>query len=108
MKTVYIAGKITDNADYKRNFDTAKRMLQQQGYAVLSPADLPEDGFAYDQYMRICKAMLVECDTICLLPNWPDSNGASIERRLAYTLGKRVVALGWEDIGEDDNNATLG
>ena len=106
MKTVYIAGKITGNVDYKMHFDAAKRMLQQQGYAVLSPDDLPEEGFTHDQYMRISRAMLGECETICLLPNWTDSDEASVECRLACTLGKRVVALGWADIGED-GHATM-
>lgn len=107
MKTIYIAGKITGEPNYKRYFDAAKRLLQQQGYAVLSPADLPQEGFNYCQYMHICKAMLMECDTICLLPNWTESNGASIERRLAYTLGKRVANLSWADIGEA-GYATMG
>ena len=99
MKTVYIAGKITGDPDYKRRCDAAKRMLQQQGYAVLSPADLPQEGFCYQQYMRICKVMLQECDSVCLLPNWTESNGAKEERNLAYALGKRVVPLIWAEIG---------
>lgn len=101
MNTVYIAGRITGDPNYKVKFDAAKKYLQSAGYAVLSPADLPQEGFTYEQYMRICKAMLLECGTVFLLPDWAESPGAGKERRLAYTLGKRVVEM--RDMEQNDN-----
>ena len=38
----YIAGKITGNENYKKNFDAAAAALEAEGNTVLNPATLPE------------------------------------------------------------------
>lgn len=78
MKVIYIAGKITGNPDYKREFNQAENRLQVEGYTVLNPAHLPE-GLSPAQYMRICFAMIDDADAVLLLPNWQNSPGARLE-----------------------------
>lgn len=41
--------------------------------------------------MRKALAQLVTCDAIALLPGWPSSRGANIERSLAFEMGMKVV-----------------
>ena len=76
--TVYIAGKINGDLKYREKFAEAQRELESAGFIVLNPAILP-DGFTYGAYMRICMAMLNECDTVCFLPDWEESDGAKAE-----------------------------
>ena len=79
---VYIAGKITGQADYREKFAKAERALTAAGHIVLNPAVLPE-GMGKADYMRICLAMLDSADAIGLLHGWGRSPGARIEYELA-------------------------
>lgn len=58
IKTVYIAGKITDDPYYRVKFYEAARLLEDAGFAVVNPATLPPEGLDYDAYIRISTAML--------------------------------------------------
>lgn len=90
MKKIYISGKITGAPDFKSKFARAEKSLTLQGYAVLSPAKLP-DGLTYEEYMYIDLAMITVCDAIYVLPCWEDSPGAKREIRFADALGKEVI-----------------
>lgn len=93
-KTIYLAGKITGDPDYKAKFQRAAEMVEQRmGCIVLSPAILPAEGFSYGAYRRMSEAMLRECDMICMLPGWQDSVGAIEEMGVADELGMMVILL---------------
>jgi hypothetical protein len=94
MKKAYIAGKITGDPQYRTKFATAVRMLEAKGYAVMSPAIMP-DGFEYEDYMTICFAMLEACrGGICfMLPDWKDSPGAQREHQRAQEMGMAIIYL---------------
>lgn len=86
----YIAGKITGDPDYVYKFADAQMVLEYMGYTVLNPATLPL-GLEYEQYMNIDMEMLNAADTLCLLPDWKESNGAKREKRMAVVRKKRIV-----------------
>ena len=86
--TVYLAGKITGDPEYKQKFEAACRELERAGYIVLNPAMLPETGFEYAAYIRISTAMMDECAQVCFLPDWKYSNGAMYEYGRAAAQGK--------------------
>ncbi len=92
-KTVYLAGKITGDPLYRSKFHDAERVMQDMGFIVVNPAMLPSGGFTYEQYMRMTSAMLDECESICLLPDWKESNGAMYEHGRAAAKGKRILFL---------------
>ena len=94
--TIYLAGKITGDDDYKGKFLHAELKLTELGYIVMNPAILPPDGFEYDEYMRITEAMMRECYAVCLLPDWKKSNGAIQEYHVAFGLGKMIY--NYEDL----------
>lgn len=89
-ETVYLAGRITGDPDYKAKFAAAAEKLERAGFAVLNPAMLPAEGFTYEAYIRLSSAMLDECAAACFLPDWKESNGARGEYGRAERVGKRI------------------
>ena len=88
-KRIYISGKITGTDDYMERFAKAEKYLITKGYSVLNPAkvnaQMPSDT-TYDEYMQMALTMLQMADSIYMLKNWQDSNGAKIEHQIATML----------------------
>ena len=72
----YIAGKITGDRDYWHKFQRAQECLEDQGFTVINPAELPE-GMRPADYMRICLAMMDSADIVAFLPDYNQSRGGS-------------------------------
>ena len=89
--TVYLAGPMSSDPNYREKFAAAENELRDLGLVVLNPAWLPPEGFTYDAYLRMSGAMLRECKIVCLMPGWQDSPGALQENRLARKLGISAV-----------------
>lgn len=87
---VYVAGKITGDANYREKFAKADRVLVDMGHSVLNPANLPS-GMEQGDYMRICFSMIDCADCVILLPDWRESSKARLERAYAEKIGKEVV-----------------
>ena len=93
-ETIYIAGAITGNSDYRNNFQKAENHLKECGYdKILNPTVLP-DNLEYEQYMKICFSMIVVSDTVYFLRNWRDSDGATREYYYALSKQKKIVFEG--------------
>jgi hypothetical protein len=90
---VYIAGKITGNPNYKRQFANVERELRAHGHTTMNPSVLP-DGFEHHEYMKICFSMIDVCDAVYLQENWRDSIGATMERNYAMDTGKVLMVQG--------------
>ena len=90
-ETVYLAGKITGDQNYREKFSAAAQELEAAGFIVLNPAILPQGAFSWDAYMRMSMAMLDECTSVCFLPDWKDSRGATWEYGRAFATGKRIL-----------------
>lgn len=79
-------------------FFEAERQLLELGYEVVNPAH--NDGSTYEEalasanakkhswdwYMRRDLTNLITCDAVCLLPEWKNSKGASLEVTVAKSL----------------------
>lgn len=87
---VYISGPITHEPNYKRRFHNANVHLTGLGFEVLTPRALPSS-MDKSALLRICDAMVRECDAIYMMPGWHDSEGAVFERNLAFKLGKMIM-----------------
>ncbi len=90
---IYIAGKVTNEPDYKNIFAAAESELTEEGHIVLNPAKLPE-GMPYESYMPICFGMIDAADAVYMLPNYQHSLGAQREMQYASAWGKAVVYWG--------------
>lgn len=93
---VYIAGKITGNPDYMRQFAEAEKLLTEQGHAVINPCQ--NDGFEYREYIDMGLCQLMKCDAIYLLKGHRDSPGARLERTYALTVGRVIFDEELEEI----------
>ena len=91
-RKVYIAGKISGDADYHAKFARVQTALEGEGYIPLSPSVLP-DGMTTADYMRICFAMIDVADAVLFLPDWEASPGARLEMEYCGYIAKRVVEL---------------
>lgn len=92
MKKIYISGKITENANYKADFEAAESALKIAGLQPVNPAEehLP-DGATWADYMRHDLKLLCDCDAIYMLNGWRESAGAKIEHKLARDIGIEII-----------------
>ena len=88
----YIAGKITGDENYRRKFQTAREKLEEHGFTVINPAELPE-GMRPEDYMRICLAMMDSADIVAFLPDYDQSRGARLEWEWCQYLSKTTIYL---------------
>lgn len=93
MEKIYISGKITGIEDEaEKLFAEAEIILREMGCDPINPFTLNhEHDKSWKSYMAEDIKALVDCDTIFMLPNWKQSPGARIERKLAKYLGIKIM-----------------
>lgn len=93
---VYISGPITGlpEGQYHSAFQEAEEKLKAAGYETLNPAyansRMPE-WYTHDDFMKICRLELLNCDMIYQLPGWEESEGCNIEAIWAKELNIKVL-----------------
>lgn len=75
---IYIAGPITNNKNYKAEFNEVQKNFEYSGNIVLNPTWLPS-GLEDGQYMKICIAMMEIAEMVFFLEGWENSKGACFE-----------------------------
>lgn len=91
MRT-YISGPITNNSNYKDQFQAAARMLRKQGLSVFDPTERGiVQGWKWADYMRRDISALMTCRAIYMLKGWRKSKGARLERWIAKKLGYLII-----------------
>lgn len=99
---IYISGSITNNENYKEQFMNAEIALIKtypKLIWIFNPAfDIdhfvePEEleKWEWEDYMKFCIPILMDCDIIYMLKGWQESKGAKIEYKLAVALGYKVI-----------------
>jgi len=96
MKKVYIAGPVSGIESFNRPaFESARDKIKAMGDEAVVPLDIlpyrPE--LLWVDYMRADLRELLSCDEVRALPGWELSRGASIEVRLAQSLGIPVFPI---------------
>ena len=95
---LYIAGPMTGYHEFNYPaFQVAADALTRAGYTVAhtatGPAPLPHDAHPHQHYLRHALAMLLECDSVALLPGWEASRGARGEVDVAHALGMTCLPV---------------
>ncbi len=93
-KKVYLSGPITSLPleDACAMFLRSEKHLRGYGFSVVNPMNngLSPDS-SWEEHMRKDIALLLDCDYICLLPNYRQSKGAMIELYIATALQMTVI-----------------
>lgn len=93
---IYISGAITNNPNYKEDFERAEDYLQREypSADIINPAlvnsFLPKST-TYEEYMRMSFCMLDMCDSIYMIKGWEKSCGAN--REYGYALAKGMIIM---------------
>ena len=93
---IYISGAITNNQNYKEDFERAEDYLQREypSADVINPAlvnsFLPKST-THEEYMRMSFCMLDMCDSIYMIKGWEKSCGAN--REYGYALAKGMIIM---------------
>lgn len=96
----YISGKITGDDENKcsEKFATAEYILKKKGYkeiynpqkmVKLEPNLTPEEQWI--AAMEICIPEACSSDTIYMIADWQNSDGARIEHAICKSMNKRII-----------------
>lgn len=93
MYKIYIAGAITNNPNYVKEFLQAEEALEKKGFKVLSPlrTQAAENALPPKFCFFDCLDLLKQADMICFINDISKSKGAKIERDIANYCGIPVV-----------------
>lgn len=97
---IYISGKIRglDPAICSANFEKKEKELLISGYQVFNPVKEVQKLIqrmkrkpTYTEYMEFAIRALLNCDGICQLNDWQESDCAKCEYQVATSCGKIFV-----------------
>ena len=102
MYKIYIAGAITDNPNYQKEFLQAEEALEKRGFKVLSPlrTQSAENGLPSKFCFFDCLELLKQADMICFINDISKSKGAKIERDIANYCNIPIVNYELLKVGE--------
>ena len=93
---IYISGAITNNPNYKEDFERAEDYLQREypNDEIINPAlvnsFLPKST-SHKEYMRMSFCMLDMADAIYMLKTWNKSCGSN--RELGYAMANNMIIM---------------
>lgn len=94
----YLAGPMTGIEKF--NFPMFERVavyLREVGLSVASPHEIDHGEtdetcgkLPYQQYVKASLTMMMDCDSVIVLPGWKDSRGACLELQVAKACGMEL------------------
>lgn len=93
---IYLAGPMSGFKDHNHpQFDEAAKLLEADGHVVVNPANNfgGRQDLTRAQYMRLDISLLLQCDTLAVLPGAMLSKGASLELSIAEQLDMTRIYL---------------
>jgi hypothetical protein len=93
-RTIYLAGPITGNKDFRDDFDGWHQRLMRMGWHVVNPIEGQTLGLTHEAYMKDDIPKLLQCTDLFAMPGWEGSKGAQFEVKMAGIIG--VQAWMWD------------
>lgn len=96
MKETYLSGAISNNPNYKQDFETAYNKLQKAGYsAILNPVTFCKGLKTWDDCMRKCLFILSRHKNlgIAKIETPYPSKGQELELQIAKALGCEIKTV---------------
>ena len=94
----YISGPITGVEEYWERFADAENMLAENSLIPINPAGAFPEGLPYEWYMNIDLRIVDQCDALCFLDGYANSNGAAREAKRADRNRKEYWAFTLEQL----------
>ena len=95
MNLLYLCGAISNNPNYKKDFEIAHKKLQKVGYEILNPLEFCRELKTWDDCMRKCLLNLTTHRAlgIAKIETPYHSKGASLEMQVAEALGYEIKSV---------------
>ena len=95
MNLLYLCGAISNNPNYKKDFETAHKKLQKAGYEILDPIEFCKELKTWEDCMRRCLFTLITHKVlgIAKIETPYQSKGANLEMQVAEALGKKIQSV---------------
>lgn len=93
---IYVSGPMTGIYEYNRPaFEAATELLNSRGWQAINPSayDSEVKGTLWRDFLKKDLKLLAECDAICCLPGWENSDGARLEVSIMFELGLPIYFL---------------
>lgn len=105
MKTLYLSGAISNNPNYKQDFQKAYKDLTEAGYTVISPLHICREDWDWKACMRQCiKALVLGSDAVAIISSTFYSRGMELEIHIAKNLDIPVERVEyWINLKGDKN-----
>ena len=98
---VYLSGAISAHPNYKNDFETARKRLNDAGFAIVSPTIFCDDSMSYDQAIRKCLQVLSTCYAVAVIETPYQSTASQLELSIAKVLSMQVKTVdGWTEYAE--------
>lgn len=88
---LYISGKMNGLDNYHELFNKAEDEYSKKGYKVINPARFEHIEGKWSDFMLHDLHVLDKCDSILMLNNWKESNGAQVEYWFAQGKGLKII-----------------
>ena len=98
---LYLSGAISANPHYKIDFETARKRLNDAGFAVVSPAIFCDESMSFDGRTRKCLQVLSTCSAVAVIVTPYQSARSCLELDVAAVLAMQVKTVdGWIEYAE--------
>lgn len=87
---IYISGAITNNPNYREQFEKAEMWLKSKGHEVVNPASIDNLPLSYSEHLLLDFRLIEFCDCVYFIDGWQKSKGAVAEHSFATAIGKKI------------------
>ena len=89
----YIAGRISNELDYRVKFARACTEVLLLDHTPVNPCEIDhsQHNQTWEGFMVADIHVMLDCDGVYALRDWKSSKGATIEVQLAMRLGKTII-----------------